>query len=455
EAERLKRERAFAPTGDAKRDGRGGEVTGRILGRLVGEINRSFAYFRSQPGGGPVTRVIITGGGSCLRNIIPFLQRQLNIEVRIAQPLAGLAISPAANEASQFPEQACVVLGLALRSVQTVPIEINLIPPHIQEMSKRKEQGFYWALTFLAIYLIMASTIPVTAQKDEAVLQRINELKSVLGKYDPVLLNDPTGFSSYQTEYDVVKREVEGYKSEVRLFDDVRLAQHFWTDELQIVQDSRPGGIVLSSFQSIVLGGPDNTGSDARNAALGITVTETEEPEVTVAAAPSGGMRINMANMEILTGGGGDLKLQPFPGIQPVGRAGIIVEPNGIAIFGYGFDIETVQEFNRRLMEHERVVDNGVYFHIKDLTREPEVKLDNASPGSLGAKAATRSNDSGGGGMGGGGMGGGGGGFLSGISISNVPTSSSSSGTQITGVSVIFFRFEIQFLGDPIAFDNQ
>jgi type IV pilus assembly protein PilM len=103
EAERLKRDKAFAPTGDPKQDGRGGEVTGRILARLVSEINRSFAYFRSQPGGGPVTRVIITGGGSCLRNIIPYLQRQLNIEVRIAQPLAGLAISPSANEASQYP----------------------------------------------------------------------------------------------------------------------------------------------------------------------------------------------------------------------------------------------------------------------------------------------------------------------------------------------------------------
>ena len=173
-----------------------------------------------------------------------------------------------------------------------------------------------------------------------------------------------------------------------------------------------------------------------------------------MAAAPSGG--INIANLDLTGGGGVDLKLQPFPGIQPVGRARVIVEPNGIAIFGYGFDIETVQEFNRRLMEHERVVDNGVYFHIKDLTREPEVKLDNASPGSLGAKAATRSNNSGGGGMGGGGMGsGGGGGFLSGLSTANIPTFNSSSGTQITGVSVIFFRFEIQFLGDPIAFDNQ
>ena len=92
DAERLKREKGFAPTGDVKRDGRGGQVIGQVLSRLVGEVNRSFAYYRSQPGGGAVTRVIVTGGGACLKNVIPFLQSQLRIEVRIAQPLAGIVV---------------------------------------------------------------------------------------------------------------------------------------------------------------------------------------------------------------------------------------------------------------------------------------------------------------------------------------------------------------------------
>ena len=39
EAERLKRQRGFAPTGDTQRDGKGGEVIGQLLNRLVTEIN--------------------------------------------------------------------------------------------------------------------------------------------------------------------------------------------------------------------------------------------------------------------------------------------------------------------------------------------------------------------------------------------------------------------------------
>ena len=104
DAERIKRERGFAPSGDPQADGQGGEVVGNVLQRMVSEIVRSFAYFRSLPGGGQVNRVILCGGGACLRNIIPYMQRQLGLEVRIAQPLAGLAVAPGGQQVSDQPE---------------------------------------------------------------------------------------------------------------------------------------------------------------------------------------------------------------------------------------------------------------------------------------------------------------------------------------------------------------
>ena len=147
DAERLKRQRGFAPTGDPNTDGQGGEVIGNVLQRMVSEIMRSFAYFRSLPGGGQVNRVILCGGGACLRNIIPFMQRQLGLEVRIAQPLAGLAVAPGGQQVSEFPEQSCVALGMALRCQQTVTLEINLIPPRVVEAARRREAAIYWGLS--------------------------------------------------------------------------------------------------------------------------------------------------------------------------------------------------------------------------------------------------------------------------------------------------------------------
>ena len=160
DAEKLKRERGSAPTGDPRREGPLGEVIAKILTRLVTEINRSFSYFRSLPGGGTIDRVVITGGGACLRNIVPYLQEQFGVEVRIARPLAGLAVAPGAQEINEHPEQAAGALGLALRTLQPVPIAINLVPPALLESARRKEQLFYWVLSFITLGLIGASIVP-------------------------------------------------------------------------------------------------------------------------------------------------------------------------------------------------------------------------------------------------------------------------------------------------------
>ncbi|HOF41680.1 MAG TPA: type IV pilus assembly protein PilM, partial [Candidatus Hydrogenedentes bacterium] len=210
EAERLKRQRGFAPTGDAQRDGKGGEVIGQLLNRLVTEINRSFAYFRSQPGGGPVSRVVITGGGACLRNIVPYFQRQLNMEVRIAQPLAGLAIAPAAQAVNEHPEQAAVVLGLALRNCGEVPIGINLIPPRIIEGARRKQQYVYWAASLVTVLAIFATIIPDMQNKIVEVERHTNMARDVIGKYDPRLVDNPTSACQYDGDLNIAKNYIKG-----------------------------------------------------------------------------------------------------------------------------------------------------------------------------------------------------------------------------------------------------
>ena len=453
DAEKLKREKAFAPTGDPQRDGKGGEVTGRILGRLVGEINRSFAYFRSQPGGGPVTRVVITGGGACLKNIIPFLQRQLNVEVRIAQPLAGLAIAPTANEASEYPEQACVALGLALRSIDTVPIAINLIPPRIREASKRKEQLLYWALTFVAILLIMASTIPATADEIERTQGRIKDLKSTLAKYDPVLINNPNSRSSYQDDLELVRREVQDYRKDVSELDAIRRNQHFWLREINAINDVRPNGIAISSIQTVVIGGDNNTGQKAylaMNPDEAVVTEVAPEPKAPTlaqkAAGGGGGSAFGSAigSNSAFSSGRAVGGVKGFPGVGPHKR---LVEPNGISITGYSADVALVQDFAERLENDTNgaFIESGVYLHITELEPVPLDKLDNASLGSLESTQVTTTSSSGGGEDGG---------SLAGSAISGGGLADlanvNSPGAGPDEIEIIEFRIEVQFLGKPV-----
>ncbi|MFP4500041.1 MAG: type IV pilus assembly protein PilM [Candidatus Hydrogenedentota bacterium] len=269
DAERVKRQRGFAPTGDPKVDGKGGEVIGEVLQRLITEINRSFAYFRSLPGGGAVNRVILCGGGACLRNIVPYMQKQLGIEVRIAQPLAGLAVLPQAEAANQNPEQACVVLGLALRCNKPVPIEINLIPPRILEAARRREQAFYWVLIFTAFALILASIIPIYAKENEVTRQKITNLRSVLEKYDPAYRdNAQRSFSQSQERQRLLAAQsnVQAPMDEQAKLSAIYNRRRAWLESLKLINDARPtaAGLWITQFETVEINQNDGGGGRGR-----------------------------------------------------------------------------------------------------------------------------------------------------------------------------------------------
>ena len=364
EAEKLKRERAFAPTGDAKRDSKGAEVVGQVLNRLVTEIARSFAYFRSQPGGGAVSRVVVTGGGSCLRNIVPFLQRQLGIEVRIAQPLAGLAIAPAAQDVNEHPEQAGVALGLALRCAQTVPVEINLIPPRVLGAVRRREQVFYWVLSMVTLALIMASIIPMNHSRHKVIQQQITQLNRVMQSYNSTLSSSSLE-GDWERALDDEKRRISIYESHVKDFDTARKGREFWLDYLKVINDQRPegAGVWLSSLQTAIV---RPRGQGGRVSRLRRPAGDSRSVDVMgfPGVAPPGGQRQNVPGRVIDVSGGN--------------AGAVVIKPNGFSLIGYADDPDTVRLFVERLKASD-AFPKGVYLDDAYVKKVPRSVLDNAS----------------------------------------------------------------------------
>jgi type IV pilus assembly protein PilM len=349
EAEKLKRERGFAPSGDPQRDGKGGEVIGGVLGALVRDISQSFRYFRSQPGGGPVSRVILTGGGACLRNVVPYLQRELGMEVRIAQPLAGLAIGPNAQAVSDHPEQAAVVLGLALRTREPVALALNLIPPRVRQAALRREQALYWAMSLATLGLILASIIPITAAKDKNVREQIGSLEDVLRIYDPALVDNPMLKPEALDELTRAKDAVKAQERRVAMLDKARNDRKNWLEYLLAVNRARPEekSIWISSISSTTI----TEGGGA---------SEARGPGETARAWQSSG----------------------FPPLTPTStrtrqaEAATIPEPNGLSIVGYGLTPDAVTRFVNSLRQSEAFAQ--VYFDDAYVSLVPISKLGDA-----------------------------------------------------------------------------
>lgn len=106
------------------------------ISELVSEIRNSVQYFASLPGRSPVTRVLMTGGGSRLRGLVEQLQTQVRVPVQVVSPLARLDLS----HLDLRPDQAATIdpvlsapIGLALPEPNSAVKKFNLIPPELAQ----------------------------------------------------------------------------------------------------------------------------------------------------------------------------------------------------------------------------------------------------------------------------------------------------------------------------------
>ncbi|HNW91459.1 MAG TPA: pilus assembly protein PilM, partial [bacterium] len=98
-----------------------------MLDRLVGELKRSFDYYKAQISNEDIKKIYLCGGGAMLKDLAPFLQQKTGIETEVFNPLAKLEV-----EGVDLGVEAGAVFGLGLRVVDhTCAVAINLLPADI------------------------------------------------------------------------------------------------------------------------------------------------------------------------------------------------------------------------------------------------------------------------------------------------------------------------------------
>ena len=114
EAEKLKRDNGLITEGKTGT----AEAATIILGYIFAEVNRVLISYQRKSGK-VVRRVILTGGGSTLKGILPFAQENLESEVELADPFAKVD-APAFLQGvlKDAGPQFTVALGIALRQLQ-------------------------------------------------------------------------------------------------------------------------------------------------------------------------------------------------------------------------------------------------------------------------------------------------------------------------------------------------
>ncbi len=128
EAEKVKKEQGAAIVDDELQRSMSLTVTRQVsnimaplLGSLMNEVQRSLAYYESRYRRARIDEVVLSGGGSKMRNISKYFARELGLDVKLADPLKPIQ-SDLANFTREYIMEAsplCAVsAGLAMRDVK-------------------------------------------------------------------------------------------------------------------------------------------------------------------------------------------------------------------------------------------------------------------------------------------------------------------------------------------------
>jgi hypothetical protein len=163
--------------------------------RLHAELMRSISHYRAQQNGGAAARVILCGGSASMPYMREFFQEKLQLPVEFFHPLRNVTVDAPVNtaEVAQSAHLLGEVVGLALRSATTSPMELNLRPASVvraHELTKRQPFFILAAASFLlgllgwGLYFARAAS--VQTQATEQIRAKVTEMRAASAQMDVV-----------------------------------------------------------------------------------------------------------------------------------------------------------------------------------------------------------------------------------------------------------------------------
>jgi hypothetical protein len=119
------------------------KIVRSTLTRLHAELMRSMSHYRAQQQGTQAQRVFLAGGSASTPYMREFFQEKLQLPIEFFNPLRNVTVASAAvaEQVSKSAHLLGELVGLALRSTTTCPMELNLAPASVvraRELTKRR-----------------------------------------------------------------------------------------------------------------------------------------------------------------------------------------------------------------------------------------------------------------------------------------------------------------------------
>jgi type IV pilus assembly protein PilM len=219
--------------------------------RLHAEVMRSISHYRAQQQGGQPERVFLAGGSASTPYMREFFHEKLQLPIEFFNSLRNVTVATPliAPEASKSAHLLGELVGLALRSTTTCPMELNLAPASVrreQDLARRRPFLILAAACFIlgllgwSAYYFRAAHVERRAS--ERLQEKVDAMRAVELQLDKVR-QEIAALDSVATP---LVRAIEERNFWPRLLEDLNARlpkQDIWITELVATSGGKPVGV--------------------------------------------------------------------------------------------------------------------------------------------------------------------------------------------------------------------
>jgi type IV pilus assembly protein PilM len=174
-----------------------------ISDRIISEIRRTIDYYISLPDGDFVTNILLCGGSSALRGLPQLIEDRFNIPTEIADFYTAFEMKEGLLSKESDKASSVIALGLALRGIVDMPLQINFLPSHIKDIKELGERQ-------IQIYIVGALLIIAVIMSYLLIQAEINLQNLMITR-----VNDLQGREGDQEAYNQARNEFRDYKAKI------------------------------------------------------------------------------------------------------------------------------------------------------------------------------------------------------------------------------------------------
>ncbi len=201
------------------------------LTRLHAELMRSISHYRAQQQGAAPARVFLCGGTASMPYMREFFHEKLQLPIEFFHPLRNVAVGEGIDsaDAARSAHLLGELVGLALRSVTTCPMELNLRPATVarRQQLKRRQPFFILAAACFILGLLgwgiyYARAASVVGRASERLIERVDAMRGIA------------------SQMDAARKQITGLESVARPITEAIVARSFWPELIDDLNSRLP-----------------------------------------------------------------------------------------------------------------------------------------------------------------------------------------------------------------------